>query len=83
MFFILLALNIITLIVVYCITERNKKEMTNTENEISKVIEEMKKEQFNKGRKLGYTQGIEDFYNALITTHLTPGEIYEKLKIDD
>ena len=57
--------------------------MENREHDISKIIENMKKEQFNKGRKLGYTQGIEDFYNALITTHLTPGEIYEKLKIDE
>lgn len=46
---------------------------------MSEIIEQYGKEQFNKGRQLGYDQAIEDFYDALITTHMTPGEIYKKL----
>lgn len=53
------------------------------DSEISKCIEYMKKEQFRKGRELGYMQALEDFYNALLTTYMLPSEIYNKLKIKE
>ena len=51
-------------------------------SDIGDLLEEMKREQFKKGRELGYMQALEDFYNALLTTHMLPSEIYNKLKID-
>lgn len=56
--------------------------MKNSTEEIQKLLENYAHENYNKGRALGYQQGIDDFYNMLLTTHLTPSEIYNKLRID-
>ena len=54
----------------------------DTMKQMNEMIEAYGKENYKKGRELGYTQGIEDFYQLLITTKMTPSEIYEKLRID-
>ena len=51
------------------------------QEEINRLLNDAMKKKYEDGEKFGYLMGLNDFYEALKTTKMTPEEIFKKLKI--